>query len=96
MAHNLRVPAHFGLRTSRYKLIFFYGTTPSGEKQTPVAWELYDLDNDPHEMSNQYDNPEYSDVVDKLKTQLLQLRAELNETDADYPSVQKIIDAHWN
>ena len=26
MAHKLAVPAHFGVRNERYKLIFFYGS----------------------------------------------------------------------
>ena len=56
-----RVPAHFGIRTERYKLIFFYGCTPTGEAKTPAAWEFYDLENDPCEMHNQYANAEYAD-----------------------------------
>ncbi len=40
MAHNLGTPAHFGVRSDRYKLIFFYGSTPSGGNRTPAAWEF--------------------------------------------------------
>jgi arylsulfatase A-like enzyme len=93
MAHSLRVPAHFGIRTERYKLIFFYGCTPSGGQQTPAAWELYDLANDPHEMRNLYGNPEYARVVADLKRQLWRAREALNETDSKFPQVQAIIDA---
>ena len=100
MAHNLEVPAHFGIRTDRYKLIFFYGidfsdsgrpTTP----QTPAAWEFYDLDKDPSEMHNQYGNPEYRTVIAEMKEQLKQLREELNESDEAYPEIQRIIDKYW-
>jgi arylsulfatase A-like enzyme len=93
MAHSLRVPAHFGIRTERYKLIFFYGCTPSGGQQTPSAWELYDLKTDPHEMRNQYGNPAYARIVAELKQQLWQIRMTLNETDRRFPKVQAIIDA---
>ncbi|MBT3274838.1 MAG: sulfatase, partial [Spirochaetales bacterium] len=48
MAHDLRVPAHFGIRDDRYKLIFFYGCNPDGEgERTPAAWEFYDCGHDP-------------------------------------------------
>ncbi len=96
MAHNLRVPAHFGIRTQRYKLIFFYGATPAGDDKTPVAWELYDLKNDPLEMQNEYANPKYAGVVAKLKTELRKQRDDLNETDAAYSELREIIDANWN
>jgi len=96
MAHNLRVPAHFGIRTERYKLVFFYGCTPTGGNKTPTAWELYDLKNDPAEMQNQYANPEYAEVVTELKAELKRQRAELNETDEAYPELQQIIETNWN
>lgn len=94
MAHNLRVPAHFGIRTERYKLIFFYGCTPTGGQKTPVAWELYDLKNDPFEMQNQYANPKYAEVLADLKEQLWKTHTALDETDHDYPQIQAIIDAN--
>ena len=93
MAHNLRVPAHFGVRSERYKLVFFYGCTVEGKEQTPVAWELYDLAQDPDEMHNQYGNPDYADVVADLKRQLWQTRERLHESDEAYPSIQAIVDA---
>jgi len=94
MAHTLRVPAHFGIRTERYKLIFFYGCTPMGGQKTPTAWELYDLKSDPFEMQNQYANPEYAETVAALKRQLWRTRSGLNETDQNYPQIQAVIDAH--
>jgi len=96
MAHGLKVPAHFGIRDDRYKLIFFYGCTPDGKKQTPVAWEFYDLKKDPREMRNQYDNPEYSQIIADMKQELKKIREDLNETDEQYPAIQKIIDDNWN
>ena len=90
------IPAHFGIRTDRYKLIFFYGCTPTGGNKTPAAWELYDLKNDPSEMQNQYANPEYAEVVAELKAELKELRTELDETDEAYPELQQIINANWS
>lgn len=106
MAHAHANPGHFGIRTDRYKLIFYYGCDvfPNGrtgwgtrsEWRTPPAWELYDLKKDPMEMNNVYSNPEYAKVLAELKVQMTDVREEMDETDANYPHIQKIIDAHWN
>jgi phenylacetate-CoA ligase len=37
-----------------------------------------------------------ADVVVKLKSQLQQMREEIDETDEDYPRVQKVIDQYWD
>nr|WP_262511296.1 sulfatase [Arenibacter echinorum] len=63
---------------------------------TPVAWEFYDLKQDPKEMNNAYNDPNYKDIIEDLKEQLITLREDLNETDVNYPHIQKVIDAHWN
>jgi arylsulfatase A-like enzyme len=101
MAHNLEVPAHFGIRTDRYKLIFFYGIDFPGSgrpptPQTPAAWEFYDLELDPSEMQNRYRDPAYQSIIADLKLQLRDLRTELNETDEAYPDIQFIINKHWD
>ncbi|HUV66894.1 MAG TPA: sulfatase/phosphatase domain-containing protein, partial [Sedimentisphaerales bacterium] len=107
MAHNLGTPAHFGIRTKKYKLIFFYGVDCEDPPRTdywgsqadiitPPGWEFYDLEKDPHEMNNEYHNPEYSEIIDDLKRRLKAVREELNETDEQYPHIQEIIDKHWN
>jgi uncharacterized sulfatase len=106
MAHKLANPAHFGIRTERYKLIFFYGMDyikggrpgwgTRSEWNTPPGWELYDLEQDPQEMNNVYGDPNYADVVKEMKKRLKNLREELNETDEKYPHIQKVIEAHWD
>ncbi|MFI3249015.1 MAG: sulfatase [Rikenellaceae bacterium] len=101
MAHKHNNPAHFGIRTKEYKLIFFYGVDYTPRKglpslQTPAGWELYDLRVDPEELNNCYDDPKYKDVVAQLKADLVELREELNETDEKYPHIQQIIDENWN
>ena len=95
MASSLRVPAHFGIRSERYKLIFFYGCNVRGQGNTPAAWEFYDLETDPHEMKNEYSNPEYRKIIADMKVELKKTRKELGETDEQYPAIQKIIDANW-
>ncbi|MGB0259208.1 MAG: sulfatase/phosphatase domain-containing protein, partial [Coraliomargarita sp.] len=97
MAHKLAVPAHFGIRTDRYKLIYLYGVDNTGKRPpTPASWELYDLQNDPFENTNQYNNPEYAESVAQLKKQLQQIRIDLDETDEAFPAIQKVIDQHWD
>jgi len=58
--HN--VYRHFGIRTSRYKLIRFYGAKN--------FWELYDLEKDPLEMVNLYRNKKYRKQAAALKNEL--------------------------
>jgi len=112
MAHKHNNPAHFGIRTKDYKLIFFYGIDYKerlGDEQewahnpasmsdfhTPAAWEFYDLKEDPNEMDNRYGQPEYSDIIKELKERLKKLRAVVKENDADFPRIQKVVAEHWN
>ena len=107
MAHYLGNPAHFGIRTKKYKLIFFYGVDyedpprtdywgSQADIVTPPGWEFYDLDKDPDEMNNQYDNPDYAEIIADLKIRLKSTREQLNETDQNYPHIQKIIDENWD
>jgi arylsulfatase A-like enzyme len=67
--HSVR--PHYGIRTNRYKLIHFYGE--------PDHWELYDLEEDPHELTNLYDNAEYADIVQSLLDQLRNLQQQFGD-----------------
>lgn len=49
---------HVGVRTDRYKLIFYYNDIEE--------WELYDLQNDPMEMNNVINDPAYEAVKKSL------------------------------
>ena len=66
------VKRHYGVRTERYKLIHFYHDIDE--------WELYDLKKDPDELKNVCSDPEYADVVKKLKAELKRLRKRYKDT----------------
>ena len=63
--HHVR--PHYGVVTDRYKLVHFDGPDID-------AWELFDLEKDPHELRSVYDDPAYATVVADLKRELDRLR----------------------
>ncbi|HEY1010681.1 MAG: sulfatase [Daejeonella sp.] len=65
---------HFGIRTSRYKLIRFYNHKN--------FWELYDLQTDPQEMKNLYGQKKYEAISNDLKEQLKKLCEENKDEEA--------------
>ncbi len=78
-------PAHYGIRTDRYKLIFYYGLNlgVTGFQSTEPGAELYDLKEDPKETNNVYGDPEYEDVESDLKGRLLDKKEALSDEDTD-------------
>ena len=65
------VKRHFGIFDGRYKLIRFYHDID--------VWEFFDLEKDPLEIENQYSNPEYSTIIDGLKSRLRELMVEYQD-----------------
>lgn len=57
-----------------------YGLVRMGRKPDE-CWELYDLQNDPREQFNVYDNPEHTETIAGLKRRLEQLRREYGDTE---------------
>ncbi len=60
------VKRHYGIVTKEYKLTHYYYDVDE--------WELIDRLNDPNEMTNVYDDPKYSEVVEEMKEKLKELR----------------------
>ena len=60
------VPRHYGIRTNRYKLMHFY--------EFGDEWEMYDLKNDPDEVTNLYGKKEFLELQKSLKKKLKNLQ----------------------
>ena len=60
------IPRHYGIRTERYKLIHFY--------QFGNEWEMYDLKEDPDELTNIYGKSDKKSLQKDLKEQLVAIR----------------------
>ena len=62
--HN--VAPHEGVRTDRYALIHW---------PTHGEWELFDLETDPNEIHNVYDDPRFATVRKLMHVKLEQVRS---------------------
>ncbi len=78
-AHQVR--RHYGVRTDRYKLIYFYMLD---------GWELYDLKNDPNELYSLYGKPGYEEMTAKLKTELTRLRKQYKVPTDNRPIIEDV------
>ena len=96
---HYNVSAHYGVRTHRHKLIYYYGLglgAPGAlDEPLPPEWELFDLIEDPSEMNNVYNDPAYADTVKELKAELLRLKEQLEDTDDAYPELAKQNEKYW-
>jgi arylsulfatase A-like enzyme len=68
------VRRHYGVRTQRYKLIYYYEID---------EWELFDLESDPEELRSVYADSEHAEIVADLKERLAQMRADLMVPEED-------------
>lgn len=68
------VRRHYGVRKDRYKLIHFYHDID--------AWELYDLQTDPHELNNLADDQAHAGVRRELEAELLRLQKQYGDSPA--------------
>jgi arylsulfatase A-like enzyme len=68
------VKRHYGISTERYKLIHYYYDIDE--------WEMYDLQNDPQEMRNVYDDPAYTSVRADLHNRLKDIMISYHDSDS--------------
>ncbi len=68
------VNRHYGLRTDRHKLAYFYELD---------EWELFDLQRDPHELNNAWRDPHYRDILADLQNLLSELRTQYGDLHSD-------------
>jgi hypothetical protein len=67
-----RVPAMYGARTARHKLVRYY-------EPHVDAWELFDLETDPDELRSVAGDPAYAEVRQRLTARLRELRAQYGD-----------------
>jgi arylsulfatase A-like enzyme len=67
-----QVQPHYGVRTERYKLIYFNRID---------QWELFDLKTDPRELKNIFGDPQNTKIVAGLKSEMARLRKDLDDRD---------------
>jgi arylsulfatase A-like enzyme len=87
LAHH-HVYAHYGVRTKRHKLIYYYadalGQPGAIDEKKPPEWELFDLEKDPCELNSVYHDPAYADMARELRSELRRLQEQFN--DEPYPA----------
>ncbi len=67
------VKRQYGVRTKTHKLIHFYNDIDQ--------WEMYDMVNDPNELTNLYDNPAYKEVQAELHQVMTRAQELYQDTD---------------
>ena len=78
--------SHYGIRTQKYKLIYWYnegfdlpGTNHGGEDK---EWELFDCEQDPLELFNIFNDPNYHEIIVKLTRILEEKMQEIGDEPA--------------
>lgn len=66
---------HYGIRTADFKLIHFYNDVDE--------WEMYDMQNDPHELNNLYGKPEYTLKQAELMLLLKEVQEQYEDNDPE-------------
>ncbi|NUR82239.1 MAG: sulfatase [Dermatophilaceae bacterium] len=69
-----QVGAHYGYRTRRHTLIYFYndglGLPGCSDRRFPAEWELYDNVRDPEQLHNVADDPAHAEVRERLEARM--------------------------
>ena len=81
--HDHHVYAHYGVRTQRHKLIYYYadalGQPMTIDEPKEPEWELFDLEQDPHELRSVYHDPAYAAVARDLRAELRRLQTQFGD-----------------
>jgi arylsulfatase A-like enzyme len=92
--HSPVRPAHLGIRSNKRKLIYFYGEGLSKKNtstaKTAKAWEFYDLEKDPLELKNEFNNPLYKDEIISLREELVKIKNSTKDQETIVPEITKI------
>jgi len=77
------VGAHYGVRTLKHKLIYYYGKSLGQPNTIDIdkqpEWELFDLEKDPFEMHNVYHESSYQEIRQNLKNELHRLQNKVGD-----------------
>ena len=86
--HDVKRPAHLGIRSKNYKLIYNYGEgldkSGTSKEKTIPNWEFYDLKNDPYELNDLSSKDEFKLIVKKMDSVLNQWIFQTNDL-GEYP-----------
>jgi arylsulfatase A-like enzyme len=74
------------IRDENYKYVHFDALPPL----------FFDLEKDPHELHNAYNDHEYIEVIKKMKSEIIHQRNLLGDIDKDNVEIHEIISNHWN
>jgi len=66
------VPKHDGIRNKQFKLIHYYEID---------VWEMFDLENDPNEMNNVFEDGEYAKIRLNMEKKYYDIREEYKVED---------------
>jgi len=90
--HSPNRPAHFGIRSKDYKLIYYYGEAldmrNATKQNTPPTWEFYDLNADPKERINAFSNPEYREEIMVMHEALKKQKAYYQDQQTEVPELE--------
>ena len=80
------VQPHYGIRNERYKLIHFYYSVD--------LYEFYDLQNDPNELNNLIDDPQYGELIEEMK-QEMEAKRKFYKNDKSLTELRAITDTDF-
>lgn len=88
--HEIKRPAHLGIRSRTQKLIYNYGDglNKSGvdKEKTIPSWEFYDLSIDPVENKNRINDINYKDAINNLRKQLIIEKSLVKDYELEIPN----------